>query len=163
MARRVSRRRLLGAVGTLLTVGVAGCASGNSQPTYERTTVDVPDDAEPRSPAEATAAAQQATTEVTDGVAPIDAVDLTGHEFVYESGYLGATVQGTVENRSDSRLDIAEVRVRVYDADDRLLGQYVDRVADLDGGEAWSLTVILLESPADIAAYDIVALGTPGG
>lgn len=161
MVRDPSRRRVLGAVGTALTLGVTGCADTASRPTYERNAVDVPDDAESRTPPEAMAAAQQAITEVSDAVAPIDAVDLTDHEFVFESGFLGATVQGTVENRADSRIDLAEVRVRVFNDADQVLGQYVDRIADLDGGETWIFTAILLESPSDIAAYDIAALGTP--
>jgi len=144
-------------------MGVAGCAETTTRPTYERRTVDVPADAEPRTPTEATAAAQQASSTSTNAVAAIDGVELIGHGFVFESGYLGATVQGAVENRTGGRIDIAEVRVRVYNANDQLLGQYLDRVADLDGGETWGFTVILLESPDTIAAYDIAALGTPGG
>jgi hypothetical protein len=152
---------LLGAVGTTLTLGFAGCAGSSSQPTYERGTVDIPPDAESRTTEETIAAAQQATTEVSEAVAPSTAVDLTDHEFVFESGYLGSTVQGTVENRADSRVDTAEVRVRVYNDANQLLGQYLDRVADLDSGETWSFTAIILESPSNIAVYDIVALGTP--
>lgn len=157
------RRQLLGAIGSGFILGVAGCAKTTTRPAYERRTVDVPADAEPRTPREATAAATQAITTGNNAVAPIDGIDVTDHEFVFESGYLGATVQGAVENRTGGRIDIAEVRVRVYNANDQLLGQYLDRVADLDGGETWGFTVILLESPADIAAYDIAALGTPGG
>lgn len=156
-----SRRRLLGAVGTLLTVGVAGCTGGPSQPTYERRTVDVPEDAEPRTPAELSVATQLALTETSDAVAPLDVLDITAHEFVFESGYLGATVQGTVENHSQSRVDTAEVRVRVYNDADRLLGQYLARVSALDAGEEWSFTAIVLQSPSAIAAYDIAVLGTP--
>jgi len=141
---------------------VAGCAdSGTNSPSYDRRSIDIPDDAESRTPQEATAAAQQAIAETSNAVAPIDAVDLTGHEFVFESGYLGATVQGTVVNRATDRITLTEVRVRVYNSDDQILGQYVDRVADLDSNKTWSFTAILLESPSDIAAYDIAALGTP--
>lgn len=160
---RQRRRQVLGAVGGALIWGVAGCTETTTRPAYERRTVDVPADAEPRTPTEATAAAQQATTRGTDAVAPIDRIALIDHQFVFESGYLGATVQGTVENRTANRVDIAEVRVRVYDNSDRLLGQYLDRVVDLDSGRTWSFTAVVLEAPADIAAYDITALGTPGG
>lgn len=158
---RPSRRRLLGAVGTVLTVGVAGCTSGPSRPTYDRRTVEPPADAEPRTAAETTAAALQATTETSDAVVPVEAVTLTDHAFVFESGYLGATVQGTVRNDAESQVGIAEVRVRVYNDADQLLGQYVDTGSDLAGGKEWSFTVLLLESPSDIAAYEITALGTP--
>jgi len=161
MSPKPSRRQLLGVVGTALTVGVAGCAGSTDQLTYERRSVDVPADAESRTPIEATAASQQATTETSSAVVPTDAVDITNHEFVFESGYLGSTVQGTVENRSGSRLDRAEVRVRVYDDADRLRGQYIGHVSHLDGGEKWRFTVIILQSPSSIAAYDIAVLGTP--
>lgn len=155
-----SRRRVLEAIGATLSVGIAGCL-GSGEPTYEYRTVEPPVDAEPRTPTELTAAAQIATTETHNGVTTTAAVDLTDHEFVFESGYLGSTVQGTVVNRSSNRIELVEVRVRVYNSDDQLLGRYVDSVADLDAGETWSYTVLVLKSPSDIAAYDITALGTP--
>ncbi len=157
---RPSRRQLLGGVGSVLTVGLAGCTDGGG-PEYERGTVEIPADAEPRTTAELAVATQQATTEAGDAVVPTSAVDLVDHAFVFESGYLGATVQGTVVNQTSSRIDSCEVRVRVYNGDDQLLGRYLDRVGGLDGGQSWRFTVIVLEAPGDIAAYDITALGTP--
>jgi len=161
MGRRPSRRQLLGGVGSVLTVGLAGCTDGTGGPDYERGTVELPADAEPRTPTELSVATQQATTEPNDAVAPTSPVDLVDHAFVYESGYLGATVQGTVVNRAGSRVDSCEVRVRVYNGDDQLLGQYLDRVSGLDGGRSWRFTVIVLEAPGDIGHYDITVLGTP--
>ncbi|MFW6321237.1 MAG: FxLYD domain-containing protein [Halohasta sp.] len=158
---RPTRRRLLGAVGTALTLGAAGCLGGDPSPRYERRDVEAPADAEARSPAELSAAAAVATTETNPEVAPIDTVDLVSHEFVYESGYRGSTVQGTIENTGPSRLDLGEVRVRVYDTEDRLRGQYVDTVGDLDAGDEWRFVVILLESPSAIGSYGIAALGMP--
>jgi hypothetical protein len=158
--RSPSRRGVLGAIGATLTVGIAGC-TGGGEPTYERRAVEPPADAEPRTPTELTAAAQLATTETNEGVIETDTIDLTGHEFVFEPGYLGSTVQGTVVNRDSDRIELVEIRVRVYDTNGRLLGRYVDSAADLDAGETWSFTAIILESPGDISAYDIAALGTP--
>jgi len=159
--RRASRRRLLGGVGGVLAVGLAGCTDGSGGPEFERGTVELPADAEPRTTAELSVATQQATTEPSNAVAPASAVDLVDHAFVFESGYLGATVQGTVVNRAESRIDSCEVRVRVYNGDSQLLGQYVDRADGLDGGRSWRFTVIVLETPADIGYYDIAVLGTP--
>ncbi|WP_253738294.1 FxLYD domain-containing protein [Halohasta salina] len=161
MDRKPSRRRLLGGVGGVLTVGLAGCTDDSGGRDYERGTVELPADAEPRTPAELSVATQQATTDPSDAVAPTSAVDLVDHAFVFESGYLGATVQGTVVNRAGSRIDRCEVRVRVYNGDEQLLGRYLDRVGGLDGGRSWRFTVIVLEAPGDIAAYDITVLGTP--
>jgi len=156
-----SRRDVLAATGSLITVGIAGCVDNSSRPRYERRTIEVPAAAEPRTPAETTAAAQQATTDSSSAVAPTTAVDLTDHAFVFEPGYLGATVQGTVRNRAESRIGGCEVRVRVYDGEGRLLGHYFDRVSGLGAGTAWQFTVIVLESPGDLAAYEIAALAIP--
>ena len=161
MRRVLSRRQLLGVTGSALTVGGAGCTGDSGGPRYERRTVALPDDAEPRTTAETTAATQQATTSSNDAVVPTTAVELGDHAFVYESGYLGATVQGTVVNRASSRIDSCEVRVRVYNGDEQLLGRYLDRVSELDGGRSWRFTVIVLEAPADIGSYEIAVLGTP--
>ena len=140
---------------------MTGCIGDSSGPNYERRTVDIPADVEPRTPAERSVATHQATTEPSNAVAPTTDIDLTDHRFVFESGYLGATVQGTVVNRSGSRIDSCEVRVRVYNGDEQLLGRYLDRVGGLDGGRSWRFTVIVLEAPADIGSYDITVLGTP--
>ena len=156
-----SRRAVLAGAGSLLAGGLAGCLDDGNQPQYERRTIEVPAAAEPRTPAEATAAAQQATTASSSAVVPTTTVELTDHAFVFESGYLGATVQGTVRNRAESRIEGCEVRVRVYDRGDRLLGYYFDRVEGLGAGRSWTFTVIVLESPADLGAYEIAVLGTP--
>jgi len=161
MDRRPSRRRLLGGIGSVLTVGLAGCTDNSGGADYERGTVEIPADAEPRTTAELSVATQQATTEPSDAVVPTSDVDLTDHAFVYEPGYLGATVQGTVVNRASSRIGGCEVRVRVYNGEEQLLGRYLDTVSELDGGQTWSFTAIILEAPGDIAAYDIAALATP--
>lgn len=155
------RRAVLAAAGSLITGGVAGCLDEGSRPRYDRRSIDVPAAAEPRTPAEATAAAQQATTDSSSAVAPTAAVDLADHAFVFESGSLGATVQGTVRNRAESPSEGCEVRVRVYDRGDRLLGYYFDRVEGLGAGQCWQFTAIVLESPADLGAYEIAVLAIP--
>ena len=156
-----SRREALGALGSLIAGGLAGCVGDSSRPRYERRPIDVPADAEPRTPAEATAAAQQATTDSSSAVVPTTAVYLVDHAFVFESGTLGATVQGTVRNRAESRTEDCEVRVRVYDPQDRLLGHYFDRVEGLGAGRSWGFTAIVLESPGDLGAYEIAVLAIP--
>lgn len=161
MGHGPSRRELLGGLGSVLTVGLTGCLDSTGEPDYERGTVELPAAAEPRTPAELSVATQQATVDPNGAVAPIRTVELVDHAFVFESGYLGATVQGTVVNRASSRIDSCEVRVRVYNGDGQLLDRYLDRVSGLDGGQSWRFTVIVLEAPGDIGHYDITSLGSP--
>lgn len=141
------------------TVGLAGCSDAVSDaPSYERRAVgDV--DGEPRSAAETSAAAALAQQEHDDRASELGALSLASHEFVLEDDYRGATVQGTVRNTGDDRIRTAEVRVRVFDDRDRQLGRYLATTGDLAPGSTWSFTVILLERPADIAAYEIAVLG----
>ena len=154
-----SRRRVLAAVGVASGAALAGCLDDGG-PEYEAG--EVPDvDGDPRTAEEMTAAQALAEQEVRERVSPLADLVLTDHEFVLEDGYEGATVQGTVQNDGDELVELVEVRVRVADADDTLLGRYLDRTGDLAGGEAWAFTVVLLESPAEVADYDIAVLGTP--
>lgn len=83
------------------------------------------------------------------------------HEFAFEPDSRGAAVQATVVNRSDSRIDIAEIWVRVYNPDEQLIGRYVDSVGDFDSAKPWSFMTVLLEAPEEIASDDIAALRTP--
>lgn len=157
--RARSRRGLLATLGGAIGAALAGCLDGRD-PDYEEG--DVPDvDGEARTAEEMTAAEAIAEQEVREGVSPIGDLVVTDHEFVLEDGHEGATVQGIVENGRDERIDLVEVRVRAYDADGDHLGRYLDRTGDLDGGERWAFTVVVLESPADVASYDVAVLGTP--
>ena len=157
--RDPSRRRVLAAVGVASGAALAGCLD-DAGPEHEDG--DVPDvDGEPRTAEEMAAAEALAEQEVREGVSQLDALVVADHEFVLEEGYEGATVQGTVENEGDALVELVEVRVRVSDAEDTVLGRYLDRTGDLEGGETWAFTVVLLESPADVADYDIAVLGTP--
>lgn len=156
----ISRRRVLALAGLSVGISVAGCTGGGGNATYdtgEAIDVEEPD----RSADELVAAEALAEQDVHEGVTHLDAARLVDHEFVLEDGFEGPTVQGTLENAGRNRLAIAEVRVRVFDADDHLLGRYVDRTGDLDGGDRWAFTVLVLEPPADLSSYDIAALGSP--
>ncbi|USZ73413.1 FxLYD domain-containing protein [Natronosalvus halobius] len=151
-------------------MAIAGCLGTGTSPSYggtddeqgaetERVPVDV--DGEGRTAEEMTAAAALADDGPASGVSPLDAIALIDHEFVLEDDYQGSTVQGTLENAGNDRLALVEIRIRVYDDADNLLGVYFKHTSDLDAGDTWAFTVYVLESPADIAAYDIAALGTP--
>lgn len=159
---RRSRRRVLATIGSGTAAALAGCGgigSGND-PSYENGSIENAS-GEGRSAEEMAAAAPLAETEITQSATPLDNLELADHEFVLEDNYLGSTVQGTVENTGGDRIEIAEVRVRVYDDGGAQLGRYVAATGDLEGDASWSFTVVLLESPDDIANYDIAVLGTP--
>ncbi|TYL40079.1 hypothetical protein CV102_00415 [Natronococcus pandeyae] len=160
---RPRRRAVLSSLGGGLAASVAGCTddvgTGGGDPVYERRAVDV--DGEERSESEMATADRLAEQEIHEQVTPLDALVVADHEFSLEDDYRRSTVQGTVENEQDDRIETAEVRVRVYDDEGRQLGPYLDHTVDLDGGSQWSFEVVLLESPDDVAEYGITVLGTP--
>ncbi len=157
-----TRRRFLALAGTGVAAGLVGCTGDNgSGPTYQDGDVNVSDNASDRNTSETSAATASAETTVDPNVSSMEALEIERHEFSYEGGYTGSTVQGVVENTGTSRLSTVEVRVRVYNDDGEQLGRYVDSTGDLAGGSTWSFQVILLESPSDIASYDITVLGLP--
>ncbi len=164
--RTATRRRLLAALGVGVPTSLAGCTDAGlglgveTGPTYEDGTIDVPDDAEERSVEEMATAEALAELESQEGVTPLERLSIVDHEYIFEDDFRGSTVQGTVEN-TDERVELAEVRVRVYNDDDEQLGHYLDITGDLDQGGEWAFEVILLESPDDIASYDIAVIGTP--
>ncbi|WP_255170336.1 FxLYD domain-containing protein [Natrononativus amylolyticus] len=157
-----SRRYVLGLLGTSAAAVFAGCSDvvGDNAPTYVEGTVEDAGDEE-RSPEEMVAAEALAEQEVNEGITELDALSLVDHEFVIEDDFRGPTVQGTVENVGDDRIQLLEVRVRVYNDDGELLGRYLDVGGDLDAGDRWAFEVVLLESPAEIDRYEIAVLGTP--
>lgn len=159
-----TRRRFLALVGAGTTTALVGCTGsgdGGSGPNYRDGEVDVPSDATPRNAEETIAAQAVAETQANQNVSPMDDLELAEHAFSYEGGYTGSTVQGVVENTGSSQMDLVEVRVRVYNGDDQHIGRYVASTGDLGGNSSWSFQVILLESPADIASYDVAVLGLP--
>jgi hypothetical protein len=157
-AETPDRRRFLALAGGATLTAFAGCGAADDTPDYEQSeTVDA--DGEERTAEETTAAAALAETEVNDELSPLSELDLVEHEFVVEEDFRRSTVQGTVENGREGRLTDVEVRVRVYDGDDALLGQYADSIGDLEPGTEWAFTVIVLEPPTEVGGYEITALG----
>ena len=166
MIRQTSttRRGVLLSIGAGGLAAVAGCLDDgigvNGDPTYERG--EVPDlDADERTAEELSAAEALAEREIHEGVTALDPLAIADHEFVLEDDFRGPTVQGTVENAGDDRIEVVEVRVRVYGEDGEQLGRYLDSTGDLDGDSSWGFQVVLLESPAEISDYDVAVLGTP--
>ncbi|MFP8951909.1 FxLYD domain-containing protein [Natrialbaceae archaeon A-arb3/5] len=159
---RTSRRRALALLGAGSTAALAGCNAlgGNNAPRYETGTVGEVDGDE-RSADEMASAAALADQEANESVTPLDSLSLVDHEFVHEDDFRGPTVQGTIENEGDDRVQLVEVRVRVYDDADDQLGRFLDSTGDLDSGERWAFEVILFASPDEIATYDITVLGVP--
>lgn len=158
----VSRRRVLGAIGTGAAGIFAGCndVGIDGEPRYQAGEVGELE-ADNRSAEELAAAEALAEQEINEGVTPLDALAIREHEFVLEDDYRGPTVQGTIENTGEDRIELVEVRVRVYNAAGNQLGRYLAVTGDLNGGASWDFQVVILESPADIAEYDITVMGTP--
>lgn len=153
-----TRRRVLAGLGAGAVAALAGCSGSGAGPSYEEGTVgDV--NGSGRNASETSAAAAVAQTGVDDTLSPLDAIDVETHEFVLEDGYLGSTVQGRLANDGDEPLESVEIRVRIYDDQDRHLGRYVATTGDLAGGATWSFLVVLLVSPGDVASYELAALG----
>ncbi|NGM68221.1 hypothetical protein G6M89_04220 [Natronolimnobius sp. AArcel1] len=163
--RPYKRRSVLVGLGTATTAALAGCLEGDGvsldgDPHYEDGDVGEID-GEPRTAEQMSAAEAVAEQETHEGVTRVDALGLTDHEFVFEDDYLGSTIQGTVENDGTSRIELVEVRVRVYNDNSDQIGRYLASTGDLSGEATWEFQVVLLESPDDIADYDITVVGTP--
>lgn len=155
-----TRRRVLASLGAGTATALAGCTGADDGPAYEEGEVGTAG-GDPRDAGEMAAAAALAPSEANDAASSLDALSLEDHEFVVQSGYEGATVQGTVANTSQRSISYVEVRVRTYDADGALLGRYLANVGDLDAGTSWRFEVLVLASPGDVADYDVAALGVP--
>ncbi|MFC6716845.1 FxLYD domain-containing protein [Natrialbaceae archaeon GCM10025810] len=160
---RSSRRRVLAAVGGGTALVLAGCigGGGGGDPRYEDGEIPENVSGDNRTTRETNVAYAAAQQTPSDTVTRLDNLAIVEHRFVYEDGYLGSTVQGTVENTGTDRVEVAEVRVRVYDDAGTHLGRYLASTGDLDGGETWAFQVIVLEPPGSLADYDISVLGTP--
>ncbi len=164
-ARRLdrSRRGFLTIAGACMAGGLAGCLGSDSSSEPEYAAGEIPEDidGEERTTEEMATAEDLAEQEPQPDLAPLSDLSITDHEFVFEGGHTGSTVQGTAENAGETRLSSAEVRVRVYNDDGEMLGIYLDTTSDFDSGTEWSFEVILLESPEDLADYDITVVGLP--
>ncbi|ELY71005.1 FxLYD domain-containing protein [Natrinema versiforme] len=161
-----SRRRLLASLGVGIATAAAGCTGSSGlggEPTYESGNVGQinASNASSRNATEMSTASSLAQQQPTSSVTPLDPLELVDHEFVVEDGYLGSTIQGTVRNTGGDRIQIVEVRTRVYNDAGNLLGRYLASTGDLGAGETWAFQVVVLEAPSDIADYDITVLGTP--
>ena len=157
-ARPVSRRAVVAGLGAGAAVALAGCSDSGSRYAYESGEVDDVEGAG-RNASEMAAAEAVAEREIDESLSPLDVIDLEDHEFVLEDGYKGSTVQGTLANNGDERLKDVEVRVRVYDDEDRHRGRFVASTGDVSAGSSWAFTVILLVAPENVGGYDIAALG----
>lgn len=156
---RTSRRRILAGMGGGIAATFAGCgAVVEPSPTYqERTDVDVEGDE--RTAEEMTAAEAVAEQEVNEGVEALDALSFEDHEFVLQEDFRGPTVEGTVTNTGSDRIQLVELRTRVYNTEGNQLGRYLATTGDLEADTSWEFEVVLLEAPNDIASYELAALG----
>lgn len=158
---RTTRRRVLASLGAGTGILLAGCNGfSDGGPNYQDGDIgNVSGDN--RTAAEMATAQGLAEREASDAVTPLETLEIRDHAFVHEGGYLGSTVQGTVANTGGDRIEIVEVRVRVYDGDGNLLDRYLASTGDLEGDGTWAFQVIVLEAPDDVADYEIAVLGTP--
>ena len=159
-SERPTRRRVLVAFGGGATAALCGCLGTSDEPTYRAGRVDEAG-GDPRTAEEMAAAEALATTEENENASTLESLVLENHEFAITDGYKGPTVRGGVSNTSDERVAFAEVRVRVYGAEGAQIGRYLDDTGDIEPGTKWRFEVILLDSAADIADYDIAVLGVP--
>ena len=146
--------------------GLAGCAETSEGPQYQegavnRTNRTTRTNGTERTAQETSAAEAAAITEPNTNAVPLESLVVESHEYVVKQGYKGPVVQGTVVNTGSERVQVVEIRVRVYNADGDQLGRYLARTGDLAGGNAWQFEVILLAPASSIADYDIVVLGVP--
>lgn len=155
-----TRRRFLTVCGGGATAVLSGCTATTDEPSYRGGQVNETG-GEARTAEQMLAAEALAITEANENTSPLDSLALETHEFVVADGYKGPTVRGTVSNTGSESMEVAEVRVRVYDAAGAQLGRYLDRTGDIDGGEAWKFEAIILDSVADIERYDVAVLGIP--
>ena len=156
-----SRRRFLSICAGSTVAVLGGCTGVSSGPTYREGEVNETG-GDQRTAEQMAAAEALAITEANRDVSTLESLALEDHEFVLEEGYKGPTVQGVVSNTGGELIELAEVRVRVYDSSGAHLGLYLARTGDLGPDTTWQFTVILLESAADIADYEIAVLGLSG-
>lgn len=159
-SERATRRRFVASCGGGAIAALCGCVGSSNEPAYRDGEVGQTNGSQ-RTAEQMIAAEALATTAANRDAHPLDSLALERHEFVVEDGYKGPTVQGVVSNTGDAAVKVAEVRVRVYDADGAHLGRYLATTGDLGGGERWTFEAVLLSSVSDIADYDIAVIGIP--
>lgn len=159
-------------LGTGLTSALAGCntrgnsqsgnRSGNANYQPGNTSDDgLSEDTSPNA-SQASAAATRAETQPSDYAVDLNALKLREHDIIVQDNYKGVTIQGFVEHTGNERLELAEVRTRIYDSDGNQIGFYLDSTNALDPGATWNFEVIVLESPSNVSSYDIAAVGSRG-
>lgn len=170
--RSISRRRALGLLGASLATALAGCSGQNSQGSQSGGDYDFEAEGEAdnlsdenntsTNASEATAAEARADDQPSDYATELDELELRNHDILQRDNYKGVVIEGLVENTGSERIKTAEVRARVYNDDDNLLGRYLASTNDLDPGMTWSFEVIVLESPEDVDSYDLAVVGALG-
>ncbi len=166
--KRIGRRHALAVIGTGLTSIFAGCsARGSNQsgtPDYQpgNTSEGGLSNNTSSNASQATAASARAETQPTDYAIDLGVLDIRDHRISVKNNYKGVTIQGTVEHTGNQRLELAEVRSRIYNTDGNYLGFYLDSTNALDPGMTFSFDIIVLEKPSDIGSYDIATVGSRG-
>lgn len=166
LGNQITRRHTLGVIGTGLTSLFAGCnargSSQNSTPNYQPGNMTEGGLSENTSPnaSQASAASARAQTQPTDSAIDLDMLELRNHYIGVQNNYKGVTIQGTVEHTGSHRLELAEVRSRIYNTDGNQLGFYLDSTNSLDPGATFNFDILVLESPSDIGSYDIATVGS---
>lgn len=155
-----TRRRWLELVGAGAVGGVAGCLGGGTPDYDDRTSVDVRGNGSLDNATEASAQQSFAQQQPDPDAVNVDALELRDHEMTVQGGFKGLTVEGEVENTGSELIEYAEVRARAFDGDTHL-GTYLDSTSDLSGGSVWGFEIVVVESPADVSAYDIGVFGWP--
>lgn len=160
-----SRRRVLSAVGGGAVALLGGCLDGSDATSYVDGDIDAPEnvssDNASRSATEMSTAASLAEVEPNRSASPLSSLELENHEYAFEGGYEGSTVQGTVSNTGDEPIKYTEVRVRVFDDDGSYLGLYLDSVSEFSARTSWNFEVIVLNSLDTLADYEIGVFGIP--
>lgn len=117
-----TRRCFLTLCGGGATVVLSGCTGIKNEPSYQEGQVNQTGGNQ-RTAEQMIAAEALAITEANENASPLDSLTLENHEFAVKGGYKGPTVQGVISNTGTKLVELAEVRVRVFDANGAQLGR----------------------------------------
>jgi len=87
--------------------------------------------------------------------APTEKLQILSHSMSRSETGTFVYIKGTAKNVSPSRLSIACVDVKFYDAAGILLDTSSDVVFDLDPGETWSFRVQMVDEEQKVVTYKI--------
>lgn len=152
---------MLGAVGASLAAAVAGCVAGGGSEFEQGGSVDVEGNASLDDPTAAQAQQSFANQQINEQANDIEELELLDHEPVVRDDFRGLAIEGRAENTGSEVLEYVEIRIRVFDDQDRHLDTYLDTVANLGPGTVWAFDVVVLEAPEDVATYDVGTFGWP--